>query len=240
MKSILVTAVMAALVWLQPACNGGSDAVQSYQVGPSGGTFESPDGVKLEIPQGALDQEIEITVTKTSVSTDDFDAAGDFFEFGPAGTTFTSDITLTIPYDPQKAAGPEENLRLWYSDSASGPFSPLPGNADTTAKTVSGSVNHFSFGAPGSTTTVTDCGNGTCEGSGETCTNCPQDCPPSVSCCYLFNPQGIPPPYPSCSNCQLDNGCLEFYTSECSALYALPFVECFDEGSETYSLTCCD
>lgn len=217
MKGILVTAVTAALIWLQPACNGGSDPVQTYQVGPNGGTFETPDGVKLEIPQGALDQEIEITVTKTSISTDDFDAAGDFFEFGPAGTTFNSDITLTLPYDPQKASGPEENLRLWYSDSASGPFSPLPGSADTTAKTVSGSVNHFSHGAPGSTTTITDCGNDICERPGETCTNCPNDCVASIS-----------GPYDGCPGSALGE-------KECQELFGLPFVRCVGNYIE-----CCD
>jgi len=216
MKRILVT---VALIWLLPGCSGGSDAVETFPVGPTGGTFESPDGVKLEIPQGALDQEIEITVTKKSISTDDFDAAGDFFEFGPAGTTFTSDITLTIPYDPQKASGPEENLRLWYSASASGPFAPLPGSTDTTAKTVAGSVNHFSAGAAGSTRTITDCGNDICDRPGETCTNCPNDCKPSVSCCY--------------------DGCPNDAEEQCQYLFGLPFVECTGSGAQT-GISCCD
>lgn len=234
MKSILM---IAALVFLLPACSGGSDTVETFPVGPSGGTFESPDGVKLEIPQGALDQEIEITVTKTSISTDDFDAAGDFFEFGPAGTTFNSDITLTIPYDPQKATGPEENLRLWYSDSASGPFSPLPGSANTTAKTVAGAVNHFSVAAAGSPVPLNKCGDGTCDRSIETrenCTNCPEDCIPSVTCCY---DQKL---FPACAGCNTEPTCFEFGNSECQALFGLPFDGCDDVGGGAYELTCCD
>ena len=69
-------------------------------IGPTGGTLELIGGGKLEIPAGALDEDVMISITEL----DDpkplplgLDPAGKAIAFEPHGTVFNSPVTLTVP-----------------------------------------------------------------------------------------------------------------------------------------------
>lgn len=83
-----------------------TDATQSVTetVGSSGGTVESPSGVSVSIPSGALDNDVDMTVEP--VPSDEISAslpsdtqlAGTTHRFAPHGTTFLSPVTISLPY----------------------------------------------------------------------------------------------------------------------------------------------
>jgi hypothetical protein len=75
----------------------------SFLVGSDGGRFELFDGtVVIEIPAGAVQAGVEITVTALEApDVAGFDIIpGTLFEFSPAGITFDPPAQLTITFDP--------------------------------------------------------------------------------------------------------------------------------------------
>ena len=122
---------------------GEADAeVVAMAIGAGGGTLTTADGVRIEIPAGALATTTTITVTRSGTPT--LGAVGPLYELGPDGTRFTQPITLTLPYDPASlgTAMPGELMlatRVGNSWSASG-FALV----DTGSHQVTGFVTHFS------------------------------------------------------------------------------------------------
>lgn len=85
------------------ACGGcGSPSPEgtttSATVGPTGGVVQAPFGVRLDIPAGALDKMTVITIAPSTAIL--AGAVGAAAEIGPAGTSFSKPVTLTLPYDP--------------------------------------------------------------------------------------------------------------------------------------------
>jgi hypothetical protein len=71
----------------------------SAQVGVKGGQLRAA-GVTLEIPAGALEKTLKITATnvgKTAPSELHTKQLSDTYEFGPEGTKFNKDVTVTFP-----------------------------------------------------------------------------------------------------------------------------------------------
>lgn len=68
-------------------------------VNSSGGTVRGLDEVSIEIPAGALSEEIEISFTKlsTSAQIQGVSLVTDIYEVGPSGQAFSLDATLIIP-----------------------------------------------------------------------------------------------------------------------------------------------
>ena len=70
-------------------------------IGLQGGTVETPDGkIKLEIPQGAVEKEVEITVRSLDDSRlPQGGVPGSMIRLLPDGLTFNKPVTLQIGYD---------------------------------------------------------------------------------------------------------------------------------------------
>lgn len=82
-----------------PLVDGGTGSVQAL-VGPTGGTLELTGGGKLEVPPGALDEEVMITITELDEPKPlplGLDSAGKAIAFEPHGTVFNLPVTLTVP-----------------------------------------------------------------------------------------------------------------------------------------------
>jgi hypothetical protein len=118
------------------------DAVTSMTIGPSGGTVTTPDGVVIDVPQGALAAETLITVARAPNPPSG--AVGPVFELGPDGTQFSQPVTLTIPYDPA-ALGSTSPGDLMIATYGSGGWSGQGwALVDTGSDTVTAFVMHFS------------------------------------------------------------------------------------------------
>lgn len=99
----------------------------SARVGPSGGTLEGAAGsayagFRLVIPPGALDQEVEITVSGVVDPTPlaaTAERVGPQFAIEPAGLALKVPASLTVPFDDalrQAWDTPDSECRVWYRD----------------------------------------------------------------------------------------------------------------------------
>jgi hypothetical protein len=89
---------------LLAACGGNDDAAPastSAVIGTAGGTIDGPDGVRVEIPPGALSAPTEIRVARSDAGAP---AAfpgdvthGAMYEFTPHGIHFAEPVTLSLP-----------------------------------------------------------------------------------------------------------------------------------------------
>ncbi|MCD6461303.1 MAG: carboxypeptidase regulatory-like domain-containing protein, partial [Thermoplasmata archaeon] len=116
----------------------------------SGGNLSIPGAVEVIIPPGALPSDTQMTVTVeegaagTEISGGLY-LAGDYYEIGPTGTTFNTEITIVLHYDPSALpAGTDENsLAIYRWNGAS--WEAIPGCVvDTTAHTVTAHIDHLS------------------------------------------------------------------------------------------------
>lgn len=114
-----------------------------------GGKIEAAGGsVSLDVPPGAVQEEIGITVQESTEPTNRATVA---YEFGPPGTVFVEPITVTLAYDPGTLPPgvSEDQLGLHFrvGDPAEDRWFLQPGNVvDPVSKTVSAKVAHFSTG----------------------------------------------------------------------------------------------
>jgi len=65
------------------------------------------DNVSIEIPAGALAEEVEISFTKlsTAVNVEGVSLLSDIYEVGPSGQTFSLEATLIIPIETSSISG---------------------------------------------------------------------------------------------------------------------------------------
>jgi hypothetical protein len=112
-------------------------------IGAKGGRVAAK-GVTLEIPPGALDKELTITVKKTDKAVAPaVKKLSSVYEFGPEGTAFTKDVK--VAFDLEK---PEAKAVVYFTKKGSSvEFEELP--TTRTEKQVSAVVNHFSLGFAG-------------------------------------------------------------------------------------------
>lgn len=120
-------AVLLAAAVLLTGCGWGDETDDPTQpgppvgIGPSGGQVVAGDGLAMvTIPEGALDQVVEISVTPAA----DPPAGavpGTVYDFGPDGTQFAVPVTVAVAYDPAQLpeATAENLLQLcaWDSDA---------------------------------------------------------------------------------------------------------------------------
>jgi len=142
------------------ACDGDATGPGKNTIGEEGGTVSLARGaVKLSIPSGALSAEVEFGATPTS----SFPAShlivpGSTYDLGPAGTTFSTLVTLTLSYDPDSLpVGVQENeLRLFKAAGLNWELLLNP-SVDTEAHTVSGRVMSLgTFGVRGLSVATVD------------------------------------------------------------------------------------
>ena len=106
MTHIVKLAVAAAI--LVTGCSE-----EATSVGPRGGVVASDDGrFTLEIPEGALDQEVDITIDE--VECEQPTAIGTCYEVGPIGLPLLFPGTIVYDIDPEELEGlsPEDFLVL--------------------------------------------------------------------------------------------------------------------------------
>lgn len=152
----VVTAVGAGTATVTATSEGrtGSAAItvaEGGQVSPTGGTVEAMGGaVRIAVPAGATANPVAITVATAARPTDSltpgvYAVVGGSYVFGPAGTTFSSPVTVTVKYDLAKLppwALPSDLALYHYTGGA---WVKLPNLVvDTAARTVTAKTSSFS------------------------------------------------------------------------------------------------
>ena len=116
-------------------------------IGADGGTARSDDDrASVTIPVGALAAAAAITVAPAATSPGEGALAGSVYEFGPAGTTFSTAATMRIRYEELAVpvGVPQDDLRLarWSGTE----WALVAGSTvDTARREVSGQVSGFSL-----------------------------------------------------------------------------------------------
>lgn len=114
-------------------------------IGAKGGTVTVAGGPTLEIPEGALQQEVRIVIRKATLPPGTaLVAVSDVWSFGPSGLMFEKPVRVTIPFtDPDEAT-----LSFYWSRENDTGFDPFPG-ASISGGVATASVDHFSLGFVG-------------------------------------------------------------------------------------------
>lgn len=122
----------------------------SKMIGSTGGSLASPDGrVELTIPAGALSSNTNISIQP--VTNQAPGGIGLSYHLMPDGTKFAKPVTLKYRYTDTEINGTlpyllyiayQDSLRQWKADFKNR-------NVDTTAKTVSADISHFSIWSMG-------------------------------------------------------------------------------------------
>lgn len=149
--------VLAAALALTGSTGCGGDAASvSATVGPAGGTLEA-SGLTLSVPPGALDREVQIRVSRTSMAAPaGFRAATPIFRFEPEGLRFDAPVVVELSVEVSS-----DGLSVVWT-SLEGVFAPLP--SSTAAGLVRAEVDHFSLGFAGAPISPGD--GGTLDGGG--------------------------------------------------------------------------
>lgn len=116
----------------------------SAQVGEKGGTLKAA-GMTLEIPAGALDKNVKITVANAGQSAPKelrAEQLSDVYEFGPAGTKFDKDVKVSFE---AKADDPKASVYFTKEDGSG--FEKI--ESEKRGTTFTAYVKHFSQGFVG-------------------------------------------------------------------------------------------
>lgn len=81
-----------------------SVTTMSQRIGTEGGTVELPGGGKVQIPAGALNREVTITVTRRELDEvaalpSQMEAAGKPYSFEPHGQVFSAPVKIEVPFE---------------------------------------------------------------------------------------------------------------------------------------------
>lgn len=81
---------------------------QAVVVGAAGGSVTGPDGVRIDIPEGALDSDVALQIVASDAASslplpDGIQVAERMYALLPHGTTFSVPVTLTVPRLPGDA-----------------------------------------------------------------------------------------------------------------------------------------
>ncbi|MBW1811012.1 MAG: hypothetical protein JRJ87_22675 [Deltaproteobacteria bacterium] len=253
MKSFLVFPLAVLAIFLC-ACGDTADNFEVVIIGPAGGTVIGPGNSALEIPPGALEQEVRITIKLVSESSDEFHQTGDIFEFGPAGTSFSVPVTVKLQYDPDLVLGMESGVRVWWSDSMSGSWAVLEGDPQVQQNLAIGYVDHFSFGGSGEANPSCE---PTCDGKQCGPDGCDDTCPPGCDIsesCDEFG-QCQPDCVPACDGkqcgpdgcndtcppgCDIGESCDEFGQCQPDCVPDCDGKQCGSDGCDDVCLPGCD
>ncbi len=127
---------------VSPAACGGSESTDPTTVGAEGGVVER-DGITLNVPAGALAEDVPISIAETTESAPDgFSSMSPIFRFEPDGLQFAIAAEVRIEFN-----GAGQPAVLW-SQSDGDAFDPL--ETSLAANVAIASVTHFSRGFAGS------------------------------------------------------------------------------------------
>lgn len=134
--------------------------IKKMRIGPSGGRVEREDGVNVDIPEGAIKAEVEVTIGPEKDAAPEekkrkeemrgllgLKAVSEGVEYGPEGTKFEKPVTITLAYDTKALpAGTKEEDLLIYHWNPDRPFwEALKSTVDKANRTVSAQTTHFSL-----------------------------------------------------------------------------------------------
>lgn len=126
------------------AC-GGNGTPASGAIGPAGGRVESA-GVVVEVPAGALAEEVSIAIAEATGGAPALGSArSKVFAFTPHGLKFAKPVTITLPLTA--AAEPGDTV-LWAEEGAT-TWTPVDGATLADGKATA-RVSAFSYGSVGS------------------------------------------------------------------------------------------
>jgi len=113
-------------------------------IGANGGTVTSSDGkVQLLIPPGALSSTQQIAIQTDSNTCPQ--GVGTGYSFTPNGLTFNLPVVLTLHYTDSTLKGSNPKLLgVAYQDGSGNWFGVTGGKVDTSAKTITVPITHFS------------------------------------------------------------------------------------------------
>ncbi len=142
----------AAVMGLMTACGTGDDGAAipadpgPKGIGPQGGTVQSPDGkASVTIPEGALPEEVVITISGVSGVLGDPGQIGIAYEFGPNGTFFDLPVTIRIVYEESDLPQGVTEDSLILGTFVDGQWVAVAdGQVNAETNTVSGTTDHFS------------------------------------------------------------------------------------------------
>ena len=134
--------------------NLAGDLAADEPVNPDeGGTVTTDIGVSIEIPEGSLDETVNIQIGTYEVLPPGApQLMGTLYFFGPSGTTFDPPAAITVPYDPDllpEGFDSADLVLLIYSEIDGTWAEALNSTVDTDAATVTGQITHFSGIAAG-------------------------------------------------------------------------------------------
>lgn len=127
----------------------------SEEVGVSGGTVSNVAGTaSVEIPSGALTENTTISIEQHPASdyggflinqSDNIVSYG-VYDFGPEGTTFEDNVTITLTYNEIAVDESQlEQLIVYFSDDGVAWYPIAVENVDTIENTITIKVDHFSL-----------------------------------------------------------------------------------------------
>lgn len=111
----------------------------SATVGAKGGTLKA-SGVTLDIPEGALNKDLKLTATNLGKSAPDelrTRQVSDTYEFGPEGTKFNKDVTVSFPNKSQ-----DEHVEVYFTKEGSRDFEII--KSEKRGEQIVAKVKHFS------------------------------------------------------------------------------------------------
>jgi len=134
--------------------------VKKGKMSREGGKLTRPDRVTVEVPAGALSQELELSIEPEKTADPEEErrkrqakdekklvAVSEGVEYGPEGTVFNAPVTITLVYDPKTlpAGTREEDLKVHYWNPGKSAWEEFPSVVDKDLRTVSAKTLHFSL-----------------------------------------------------------------------------------------------
>jgi hypothetical protein len=121
------------------------DGSSGTLIGPAGGTVSGPGGASVVVPAGALASSIQLRIAEDATGAPalpkGFAAIGPVLAFTPHGTTFSSPVTVTVPFNP--ALLPTGETPLLFKAEQGGSFAQITSTQNGNA--VNASVSNFSW-----------------------------------------------------------------------------------------------
>ncbi|MGE0325979.1 MAG: hypothetical protein AB7S68_26865 [Polyangiaceae bacterium] len=152
-----LTTALSACGSSDPEQNSGSNTAGKTTVGAQGGVIQLDNGFEITVPEGALTQDVSITVTELSETPahSGFQSHGPSFLLGPEGQTFAKPLTLKLPYTgvalPQ---GMKLDVRAFTAPKGSDAFTQLT-VTERGESVITTSTTHFSVFTAGMLTPAT-------------------------------------------------------------------------------------
>lgn len=127
--------------------------------GAKGAALRRADGAGVDVPEGALDEELALGVyapdegapraprRRAAAATQRLAGAGPAVEFGPHGLVFDKKVALTLPYDNSlatRSGWKAADLVVHFFDETSGAWTPLATRLDESRGLARAETDHFS------------------------------------------------------------------------------------------------